>query len=242
MRIAICEDNAADAAEIRAYLDQHFEREGYMGDIDTFAGGEDLLAAFSPGAFALIFMDIYLSGMSGVETARTIRAADPDCVLVFITVDPGHMPEGFALRAASYVVKPITQEQMDTALLQCRKLFLQNARFIEVKSGGQSLRLPLPKVLYVEMLDKVATIHTTEGAVRTYTPMEEIERQLGGRPFLRCHRAYIVNMNYVEDIDKNDIVMRGGARAPLRKNGRKEIRAALSDFFTERLYENGPCE
>ena len=172
MRIAICEDIAADAAEIRAYLEEHFEREGYMGEISTFASGEDLLAAFSPGVFEVIFLDIYLDGMSGVEAARAIRAEDPDCALVFITIDPGHMPEGFALRAASYVVKPITREQMDTALLLCRRVFLSNARFIEVVSGGQSLRLPLPKVQYVEMLDKIATIYTTEGVVKTYTPMD----------------------------------------------------------------------
>ena len=237
MHIAICEDNAADAAEIRAYLEQHFEREGYMSEMSIYESGEDLLAAFSPGVFAAVFLDIYMDGISGMEVARTIRADDPDCALVFITIDPGHMPEAFAQRAASYVVKPITQAQMDTALLQCRQVFLRNARFIEVMSGGQSVRLPLPKILYVGMQDKVASIHTTEGIVKTYTSMGEIERLLGGKPFLRCHRAFIVNMGFVEDIQENDLVIKGGAKVPMRKNGRREIRQILSDFFTERLYE-----
>ena len=239
MRIAICEDKADDAAEIRAYLERHFEREGYMGKISVYESGEALLEAFAPGAFEVVFMDIHMPGMSGVEVARAIRADDPDCALVFITIDPGHMPEGYALRAASYVVKPLTQEQMDTALLQCRRVFLQNARFIEVMVGGQSVRLPLPKIQYVGMLDKVASIHTTEGVVKTYTSLAEIERRLGGKPFLRCHRAFIVNMGYIQDIQENDLLMKGGVRVPLRKNGRKDIRRQVSDFFTERLYELG---
>ena len=237
MRIAICEDDAADAAEIRCYLEQHFAQNGFVGDIETYSSGEDLLSAFSPGAFDVIFIDVYLGRMTGVEAARAIRSRDPDCALVFITANPAHMPEGFALRAASYVVKPITREQMDTALLQCRRIFLKNARHIEAKTGGQSIRIPLPKVLYVGTQNKATSIFTEDGVIRTYTPIEEIERQLGGKPFLRCHRAYIVNMLHVVDVQENDFLMRDGARVPIRKNGMKDIRRSISDFFSERLFE-----
>ena len=237
MRIAICEDNASDAAEILSYLEQHFANNSFIGDIETYDSGEALLSAFMPGTFDVAFLDIYMSGMTGVEAARAIRANDPDCALVFITSDPGHMPEGFALRAASYVVKPITQEQMDTALLQCRKIFLKNARYIEAKTGGQTVRIPLNKVLFVETQSKAASICTTDGIFKTYSSIEEIERQLGGNPFLRCHRSYVVNLSYVEDVLENDFIMRGGAKVPIRKNGMKEIRRSVSEFFSQRLFE-----
>jgi len=237
LRIAICEDIADDAAEIRAYLEQHFERNGFVGEIDTFATGEALLASFSPGAYDIVFLDIYLDGISGIDAARKIRDTDPDCTLVFITIDSAHMPAGFALRAASYVVKPITSEQMETALLQCRKIFLKNARYIEVKTGGQNIRVPLVKIQYVEMRDKAATIFTKDGLIRTYTPMSQIESQLGGKPFLRCHRTYIVNMLHVKDLLESDFLMRDGSKVPIRKNGMKEIRRTVSDFFSERLFE-----
>ena len=237
MRIAICEDNADDAAEIRSYLEQHFERNGFVGDIDVFDSGEALLASFSPGAYDIVFMDIYLDGISGVEAARAIRRADPDCTLVFITIDSAHMPAGFALRAASYVVKPVTSQQMETALLQCRRVFLKNARYIEVKTGGQSLKIPLVKILYVEMRDKAASVCTSDGIIRTYASMEEIERLLGGSPFLRCHRSYLVNMNHVADVLESDFLMRGGAKVTIRKNGMKEVRRKVSDYFSERLFE-----
>ena len=237
MHIAICEDDPADAAEIRHYLEQYFTHNGFIGDIDTFGSGEALMKVFSPGAFDVVFLDIHMSGMTGVEAARILRGGDPDCALVFITADPGHMPEGFALRVSSYVVKPITQEQMETALLQCRRVFLKNARYIEVKTGGQNVRIPLPKVLYVEMLDKAASINTADGVIRTYTPMEDIEKQLGGKPFLRCHRAYIVNMLHVADVLESDFLMSDGVKVPIRKNGMKEVRRIVSDFFSERLFE-----
>ena len=237
MRIAICEDNVNDAQEVRAYLEEHFAQHGFIGDIDIYDSAEALLESYSPGAFDIVFMDIYLDGISGIEAARQIRDADPECTIVFITIDSAHMPAGFALRAASYVVKPITKEQMETALLQCRRIFMKNARYIEVKTGGQSFKIPLAKILYVEMRDKAASINTTEGIIRTYTPLSEFEKQLGGIPFLRCHRTYIVNMLHITDILDRDFLMRDGARVPIRKNGMKEIRKTASDFFSERLFE-----
>ena len=237
MRIAICEDNAADAAEIRAYIERHFARHNFSGEIELYDSGEALLAAFTPGAFDVVFLDIYLDGINGVEVAQQIRADDPDCALVFITIDPGYMPAGFALRAASYVVKPITPEQMDTALLQCRSVFQKNARYLEVKTGGQSHRIPLTKVLYVETQSKATTVVTAEGAFKTYTPIETVARQLGGSPFLRCHRSFIVNLNQVTDLQENDFLMKNGAKVPVRKNGLKEIRRIVSEFFSQRLFE-----
>ncbi|MCL2125072.1 MAG: LytTR family DNA-binding domain-containing protein [Oscillospiraceae bacterium] len=237
MRIAICEDNAHDAAEIRSYLEQHFERNGFAGEIMTYETGEALLVSFSPGVYDIVFLDIYLPGISGIDAARKIRAADPDCTIVFITVDAAHMPSGFALRAASYVVKPITSEQMETALLQCRRVFMKNARYIEVKTGGQSVKIPLIKILYIEIRDKAASVYTPDGVVKTYTSMDELEHMLGGSPFMRCHRSYIINMNYVDDVLENDFLIRGGARVPIRKNGMKEIRRTVGSFFSERLFE-----
>ena len=114
---------------------------------------------------------------------------------------------------------------------------MKNARYIEVKTGGQNVRIPLAKILYVEMRDKAASIYTMDSLIRTYTPMSEIEKQLGGKPFLRCHRTYIVNMLHVKDLLESDFLMRDGSRVPIRKNGMKEIRRTVSDFFSERLFE-----
>lgn len=237
MNIAICDDNAADSAEIRAYLKEHLEKNCFVSDIHIFESGEALIKAFYPGAFDAVFLDIYMGGMTGVETAHIIRRQDPYCVMVFITTSPDHMPEGFSLRAASYVVKPITRKSMDTAFLQCRNIFLKNARFIEVSTGNQNIRIPLTKIIYVEVLDKIAFFHTPVGTIKTYMPLDAIEKQMGGSPFLRCHRSYLVNMNYVTDIMEYDFLMHGGTKIPLRKNGRKQIKSAINLFLSERLFE-----
>ena len=237
MNIAICDDIASDVEEIRGYLLDYFEQNGFTGNIHVFYSGEALLDDFKPGRFDVIFLDIYMRGISGVETATKIRESDPNCLLVFITSSDSHMRDGFALRAASYVEKPLTPEKLEVAFTQCRDLFLRNARYIEVESKRHKIKIPLSRLVYVEGMERTVFFHTDSGeTIEVRMKMEDAVKQAYGAPFLRCHRSFLVNMNYVADIQGNDLIMKNGRFIPVRKNGRTEVVAALNKFLTERLF------
>lgn len=237
MNIAVCEDEAADAGIICGYIQEHFDKSGFIGDIHTFTGGEELLNAFSPGAFDVVFMDIYMAGMDGLEAAKKMRERDPGFALVYITGSDDHAREAYSLNACAYVSKPIRQAEIDMAFQQCRAVFLKNARFIEVVSGRHSIKIPLIKILYIEVYNKDVLFHTAAGAVKTHMPLKEVKRQCS-EAFLRCHRSYIVNMNQIDRLCEQDILMKNGDIVPMRQRGRQEIRNAYGDFLTDRLFES----
>ena len=238
MNIAICDDVLVDAEKIRSYLLAYFEKNGFMGDIHLYACGETLLQDFARRRFDVLFLDIYLDGMSGVDVARHIRERDPNCLIVFITSSDSHMREGFALRVASYVEKPLTEEKVGIAFAQCRNLFMKNARYIEFKLDRRDFRLPFNRLVYAEGKGHSAFFYADTGEIyESHITMEDVERQLEGLPILRCHRSFVVNMNYVTDIHGNDIIMKGGQLVPIRKNGRREVVSALNEFLTGRLFE-----
>ena len=239
MDIAVCEDNAADTELICGFIRDHFEKNGYVGDIHRYESGEAMLAAFSPGAFDAVFLDIYMGGMTGTETAKRMREADSGFALVFITSSDRHAMEAFALRACAYVPKPIKSEAMETAMRQCRTVFLKNARFIEILTDRQSVKIPLIKIFFIEVYDKDVLFHTAEGVFKTRTPLDSIEKHLG-KSFLRCHRSYIVNMNHIDRITGQDIVLKNSGVVPMRQRGRSEIREIYSGFLSNRLYEIDP--
>ena len=236
MNIAVCEDNAADSDLICGFIRDHFEKNGYIGDIYRFKSGEAMLAAFKPGVFDAVFLDIYMDGMTGVETAARMREADSGFALVFITCSDRHAVEAFALRACAYVPKPIRLEAMETAMKQCQAVFLKNARYIEVLADRQNVKIPLIKIFFIEVYDKDVLFHTAEGVFKTHTPLDSIEQRLG-KSFLRCHRSYIINMNHVDKITGQDIILRNGEVVPMRQRGRSDIREAYSAFLSNRLYE-----
>ena len=126
---------------------------------------------------------------------------------------------------------------MEAALTQCRDIFIKNSRYIEVMSDRQPLRVPLVKIIYVEVYGKDSIFHLEDTRIRAGVPLEEIEKKLGGKPFLRCHRAYIINMNHVQKLRDRDILMNNGDIVPIRQRGRNELRVAFGAFLSGRMLE-----
>jgi DNA-binding LytR/AlgR family response regulator len=235
MRIAICEDRADDLALLRKYIEDHFARMGYAGEILSFDTGEALLSDFAPDAFDVIFMDIYLPNFSGMETARLIRKADPDCLLFFVTTSTDHALEGFELRATNYLVKPINEEKIDNALYACRDAMARKGRVIEFPVGQDSiLTLPAAHILYVEVYKHHSRFHLHGLVHDVRISLDDVEQTLGGAPFFRCHRSYLINMNHVDKISEKDFLMKNGDTVPMRVNGRNEVKTAIANFMAGR--------
>lgn len=238
MKIAICDDNPQDTAQIHCLLKNHLDKNGFTGEILTFTSGEALLDAFAVCSYDIVFLDIYLKGMDGMQTAEKLRKMDSDFALVFITVSQEHALQSYSYRPSYYVCKPVKCQDIENAFLQCRHVFLKNARFITVNSSRAQIRVPLIKIIYVETYGRETVFHTADGDIKTTARLrlDELEQKLGSS-FLRCHRSYIVNMNHVESIQTDNFQMRSGIRIPLRQRRRQALRDAFADFVTNRLFE-----
>lgn len=231
MRIAVCEDNAGDRAFLCTYIRGFCERGAYSCDIEEFGSGEALLERFEPGLFPVVLLDIYLPGMSGMDLARRIREVDNACAILFLTVSTDHALEGFGVMAAGYVVKPLMEEKLERALLICRESFERSSRLLRVPVNGGELELPVAGVRFVEVYNKSTLFHMESGVVEARISLDKVERALGGMPFLRCHRSYLVNLNHVEAADERELRLRGGDAVPIRKHGAREIRLAYARFL-----------
>ena len=237
MNIAVCDDEKSDRGVICAILDRYMKQNGFAGEICPFASGEELLAGFSLALYDVIFLDIYMSGLSGIETARRLRAVDPTCAIIFITSSPDHSLESYSVRGSAYVVKPIRDEDMQSALFQCRDIFMRNARYIQVRVNRTDIKIPLIKIYYVESKANYMLFRTDSGDFMTRQVLNEVEQLLGGEPFYRCHKSFIVNTNHIVRLDGNDVLMKSGDKVPMRKNGRDKIRADLAAMLSKRMFE-----
>ena len=236
MNIAVCDDDARDRAAICAILDRYIKQNNYICDICTFESGEELLAAFSLALYDVIFLDIYMKGISGIEAAKRIRAIDPTCAIIFITSSSDHSLESYSIRGSAYVVKPIKDEDMLSALFSCRDIFSRNAKYIEIRVDRVDMKIPLIKIYYVESRANYLLFHTGEGDYLTRLALDEAEKQLGGEPFYRCHKSYLVNTNHIAKLSGNDVLMKNGDAVPMRKNGRDGIRADLAAMLSSRMF------
>lgn len=173
MNIAICDDNINDTELICALLNEHFDKNGFVGHLHTFINGEDLADSFKTHKFDAVFLDIYMNGMDGIKTAEKLREIDSEFALVFITSSYDHAMQSYSVYANSYVPKPIERKDIERAFAQCRRTFIKNGKFIEVVFNRRKIKIPLIKILFIEVYGREVLLHTTSKKIDSYLKVED---------------------------------------------------------------------
>ena len=237
MDIAICEDLESDRQALQHMINKYCNDYNLGLEFSTYTNGNDLLSNFTSGKFKLIFLDIYLnnSNLTGIEIAKQIRIHDQECIIIFMTTSRDHALDAFKVDAMQYLVKPLDYNIIKRIFDKTQKLFSENMSFIEVPSNGLSVKILLKDIYYIEVYDKTSLIHTNLNTIKTYTPLSKLWELLDGSSFLRCHRSYIVNMFYIDDILETDFLLKDGKKIPIRKEDSSDIKQTYSDYFFEKM-------
>lgn len=235
MKIAVCDDCKIDQKKASAYILQYAENNMLNIQIDVFNNGSELLSAFQASAYKIVFLDIYMDGMSGVETAFKIREWDKDCMIIFTTTSPDHRADGFEVGAVHYLLKPLSYKEIEVALDRCKRLFVENERYIQITVDRHLTKVCLKDILYAEVYGKMVLIHTVREILKTYIPLTKIAILFGGSPFLQCNRSYLVNMHFITGVQEANFELENGERVPIRKNGRQKIKDQYTRYFLNSL-------
>lgn len=235
MNIAICDDLESDRQDLIYMIKKYYN---LKIELSTYKNGNELLHNFACGKFKLIFLDIYMNDenhMTGIDVAKQIRIHDKECIIIFMTTSKDHALDAYEVDAMQYLVKPISYDKFKYVFDKCQKLFLDNMRFIEVLSNGISVKILLKDIYYIEVYNKICLIHASHQIIKTYTSLSMLWDLLGGSPFLRCHRSYIINMFYIDTILENDFLLKNGDKIPIRKNEASALKQIYSDYFFEQI-------
>lgn len=193
MRIAICDDNAEIGREIFLLAKQSCPK----AEITLFSAGEELIK--EKIYFDIIFLDIEMGQLDGIETAKRLRKENRSgkkSVIIFITAYSDYMEQAFDVNAFHYLLKPVNKEKFIRVFSSALKELESTDPFIVVKVFGDSQKLLLKDIYYIESSNKKAVFHTKKGMLEAYRKMEELEQELTGS-FFRCHRCFLVNMESI---------------------------------------------
>ena len=151
-RIAVVDDLERDRAWLAEKLADYMARERLEYELTAFASGEAFSAALEQGQrFNLVFMDIYMDGITGIEAAQTLRARDMDCKLVFLTTSEDFMRQGFSLNSAHYLIKPVKDEDFAQAMANCRLGRALQVPTLAVTVEGRTLEVDTRQIRYLEV-------------------------------------------------------------------------------------------
>lgn len=239
MRIAIIDDLATCRTELRGCLALYFDKH-YTGElpiVEEFKSGEEFLDRFAPETYDLIFLDQYMDGLSGLDTARKIREVEPLTALVFVTISREHAVDSYGVRASGYLVKPFDYKSFETTMELCGVEKIRSARFLRVENEKILLR----EILWCDQEGHYIQIHTDRrGALRFRVPFAEFWQTLAQYPqFLLCYKGCAVNLERVERMGEIDaFFLDTGGKVLFSQRDRKSIAAAYHGWLFRRERED----
>lgn len=216
MKIAVCDDSREICAEITELI----KRRDRRAEISVFSCGEALLG--SGENFDIVFLDIEMKKLSGIETAKRLRSLEEGgnrkTVVVFITAFREYMEQAFDVGAFNYITKPIDEERFfrifDGAVKEADSAL--GHKFIIVKCQGVQRKFFLHDIYYIESSNKKVVLKTREGDFDVYGKINEFEKLLA-ESFFRCHRCYLVNMEAICAYGFESVEIVGGDKLPMSK-------------------------
>ena len=229
--VAVCDDLEEERLSLARMIRSWARSRGLSVQIRSFSSGEELLnACRQPELYQFVFLDIFMPGLSGIETARRLRASGCNMSIIYATTSVDHGMESFETRAADYLVKPFREEDVARALDWCLEHLPERLRTLPIYAEGEWLELPLSSIRYIEVLDHHCQIHTLRQTVVTRRGLDDLESAIESQDFLRCHRSFLVNLNYVEGIEGSDLRMKDQTLIPISSANTSNIRRQFIEW------------
>lgn len=234
MQIAVCDDLQNERERIITMVSEFISSKNIDADIKEFECGEDFLAEFSHGKFDLVFLDIYMNGISGIETARKLRENDTDCAVIFTTTSREHGPEAFDIEAFNYLVKPIEKEKLYIVLEKWYNTLCE-LKTVSIKCGRSKRDILIGDILYVEVLGRNCTVHTLTEIFNAQISLSTIEAMLPRDEFCRPIRYCLVSLRHIKRINEETILLSDDTEIILSRRERDNIRNKLATFRLRQL-------
>lgn len=236
-RCAVCDDNEADAAFVVSLIEKWakenwnkevFSIEGFS--IKIFSSAEAFLFTYEENQdFDLLFLDIEMDGMSGVELARKLRQMGAGLQIVFITGYMDYISEGYDVEALHYLMKPVTGEKLGEVLDRAMERLKTRQREMVLTLPDGIVRVPLYTIRYIEVLKNYVTVHAAE-AYSMKNTLNELKKGLDAS-FFQIHRSYIAGLRYVKRVTKTEVILKDNTTLPLSRKLYNDLNQALIHYF-----------
>lgn len=234
--IGICEDHPQDQQRLGEILKRMItEITGEPAHCTVYPCGEALLADLEEEVadFSLLFLDIFMGGITGIDTARRIRELGRSTPLVFLTTSPDFAVESYDVEAAGYLLKPLREDKLERLLR--RLLEREGQPPVALPVGRGTVYLSRREILYAESVAYKLRIYRTGGEpLEVRWKLDALEASLRDPRFLRCHQSYLINMDHVARAER-DFLLQDGTRVPIRVRSHRQILDSYHRYFLSKF-------
>lgn len=233
MRIAICDDEKFFRNELKAQLDKYSNKYGFDFAYTDFSAGDQLLA--SDIEFDLIFMDYQMSSINGIDTVDKLRKRNDKTAVIFISSYRDVVFSSLRVQTHRFLVKPLDPEELYEALDSFMDKYNSEAYVLAYDEENDSMkRISECDIVYAEADNTYSRIFTLNDCYLYKSNLSELTRSIRADFFYRAHRSYLVNMNFIENYSRSEIVFENGERARLTKTKHLDFQRKYMAFLKRR--------
>ncbi len=236
MKIAICDDSINDVNIIENYIDKFNKT---YAECDAYKSGEELVHTYKNKneRYDVIFLDMEMEQLNGIETANRIREIDEHVIIVFVTSYTEYMRESFKCSPFRFLVKPVDDEEFKIVFYDiCKKLSKQRKVFAFTENKTK-VRLYCDDIIFCESQDHWIWIHTKDDTYKICKTLSELHDMLDKELFCRVHKSFVINFHYVKSIKEKYVQLyHYDAPIPISRTYKKKMIEEYTNFVERDLY------
>lgn len=232
IRIAICDDEKYMSDQIQELACAFFGRRNREIAIRRFSCGQELLEY--DGQIDILFLDIQMKGMDGMETAKRLRAGKFRGFLIFITVLREMVFQSFEVQAYDYLLKPIEEARFEKTMERLlASMCSAGGSSLLVQKGYESRIIQKEDIVFCEIIDRKIYLNLASGeVVDYYERIENLETKLDSR-FFRCHRSFLINLGHLRGYKNGTAYMDNGREIPVSRLRGKEFSSVILEYMKD---------
>ncbi len=235
IRVAVCDDEQVCIDNVCSLLEKYFP-ENFACDVACYRSGEEFLHAAETHPADIIFMDIELAQLNGIETIRQLRKMRHGSIVFFVTGHTSYITEIFRLGSFQFLRKPINEEDFAKDIKRAVQLYRRNHYKLEVKTEGEVRHIAVGDIIFIEVYRKQVKIVTRDGELSHYGNISSYEKRLSGFGFVKSHKSFLVNLKYVAAVDAENIRLSCGDKVvPVSRSYRHEFMSELNRYNAGKL-------
>lgn len=230
LSIAVCDDNQENRLSLRWLLESILENRKMEHNIYEFSSGETMLPWIEKhrNEIDLLFLDIEMGALNGIDTARQIRAYDDTLQIVFVTGFSDYVFDGYGVDALGYLMKPAKREQLEAMISRTLIKRCKDAKQIySCRNGDIWYRIPYKEILYFESERRKVNCVTPDRCYSFYGKLDEVAQEVADAGFVRIHQRYLVRIDAIQQICGSEVQI-GAYTLPISRSCHQQALLALT--------------